>query len=321
MDKIGHQPAPELLAGQVAESRYFFLPTRRARTLGGAAGGPTAWRLALGGWEVCRADYAVRRSRYPYHVVELIVAGRGRAIIDGRTTELEAGVCFAYGPTARCELRAEEAEPLRKYFFALAGAGAARALAEAGLGAGSARRLVVVGELAALADAIVTEGRRHGRHAEAVCGHLTAALLLRLAEGDTADELADSEARARESYERCRARVDAHAREWRSLADIAAGCGLERSSVCRLFRRFAGTTPGRYLLRRKMNLAAARLIEHGGWVKEVAAYVGLADPLHFSRCFRQAHGVPPSALLSRSGSTEGNQPRKRSVGVGGVGRA
>jgi AraC-like DNA-binding protein len=93
--------------------------------------------------------------------------------------------------------------------------------------------------------------------------------------------------------------VDANARTWASLREIAEGCGLERSSVCRLFRRFAGVTPGRYLMRRKMNLAAAHLIEHGGWVKEAAAYVGLADPLHFSRCFRQVHGVPPSALLRR----------------------
>ncbi|HEY9249839.1 MAG TPA: hypothetical protein VIO38_11930, partial [Rariglobus sp.] len=36
-----------------------------------------------------------------------------------------------------------------------------------------------------------------------------------------------------------------------------SAAGLEESSVCRLFRRYQDTNPYQYLLRRKMNLAAA----------------------------------------------------------------
>jgi AraC-like DNA-binding protein len=68
------------------------------------------------------------------------------------------------------------------------------------------------------------------------------------------------------------------------------------SSVCRLFRRFQGTSPYQYLLRRKMNLAAEFLIDQGGLVKEAALKVGFADPFHFSRCFKTVHGVAPSEL-------------------------
>ena len=293
MDKIGSQPAPELLAEQIVESRYFFLPASAAK-----GSGSKAFRVALGGWEVCRADYAVRRTRYAFHVLELILAGEGRALVDGREIKLEPGVCFAYGPRSRCEITAEGLRPLRKFFIGFSGREVPGLLTSAGLGPGNARSTPVLGELAALAETIVEEGRRQGRNAETVCGHLARVLLLKIGEAAPPGAGAD-EARARSSYERCRALVDANARTWCSLREIAQGSGLERSSVCRLFRRFAGVTPGRYLLRRKMNLAAAYLIEHGGWVKEAAAYVGLADPLHFSRCFRQVHGVPPSALLRR----------------------
>ena len=75
-----------------------------------------------------------------------------------------------------------------------------------------------------------------------------------------------------------------------------SAAGLEESSVCRLFRRFQGTSPYQYLLRRKMNLAAAFLVESGGLVKEAAQRVGFADPYHFSRCFKTVHGVSPKKL-------------------------
>ena len=291
MDNIGLQPSPELLAGQVTKSRYFFLPLRRTVS-------PKGLRVALGGWEVCRADYVVRRSRYPFHVVELVLAGAGQAVVDGRVLKLEPGVCFAYGPRSRCELRTDHAQPLRKVFFGLSGGSVPVLLREAGLRPGRVRRSLVLGDLAEFAEAIIEEGRRQSRNTEEICALLARAFLLKIGENDGEGE-AEMNVRARASFEGCRTQVDAQARTWNSLADIARGCGLERSSVCRLFRRFAGITPGRYLMRRKMNLAAAHLVEHGGLIKESAAYVGMSDPFYFSRCFRQIHGVPPSALLRR----------------------
>ena len=72
---------------------------------------------------------------------------------------------------------------------------------------------------------------------------------------------------------------------------------MEASSVCRWFRRYQGTSPYQYLLRRKMNLAAEHLVENGGLVKEAAQRIGFADPYHFSRAFKAIHGVAPRALL------------------------
>jgi AraC family transcriptional regulator len=72
---------------------------------------------------------------------------------------------------------------------------------------------------------------------------------------------------------------------------------VETSSVCRWFRRYQGTSPYQYLMRRKMNLAAEHLIENGGLVKEAAQRLGFADPYHFSRAFKSVHGVAPQALL------------------------
>jgi AraC family transcriptional regulator len=102
---------------------------------------------------------------------------------------------------------------------------------------------------------------------------------------------------AREAFLRCKTLIDTQAERIGTLEEIAAVAGVQASSVCRWFRRYQGTSPYQYLLRRKMNLAAEHLVENGGLVKEVAARVGFPDPYHFSRCFKSVHGVAPRDLL------------------------
>jgi AraC-like DNA-binding protein len=292
MDNLGPKNHPALITGQVTDSRTFFLQ------LAGPWKDPLA--VALGGWEKCRADYAVERARYPYFVLELVMGGRGRCTIDGQRHRLEAGVCFASGPRSTCRIETDAKDPLEKFFFAVTGPGAARALSRAGLLKGRVRRVAAWGEMRDLAEAVTREGRRPRPAARVLCARLLEILLIKIGEEPLHRASAQSgrgSARARENFERCRALVDQHAAEWRGLAELAAAAGLEASSVCRLFRRFQGVSPHQYLMRRKMALAAAFLLEQGGRVQDAALSVGMDDPFHFSRCFRAMHGAPPSALL------------------------
>ncbi len=291
MDNIGLSAPSSLLAAQVAESRVFFLQLA----------GP--WRervsVVLGGWELCRPDYAVARRTYPYVVLELVTGGRGWCWLDGVEHRLEPGVCFASGTRTECRIETDADAPLEKFFFALAGSGAVRAVGRAGLLGGRARRAAALGELRELAEDVTREGRRHGPAATAICARLVEVLLLKIGEGPVrAAGAGRGEVVARENFERCRSLIDAHAAEWSRLDDVAVAAGLEGSSVCRLFRRFLGVSPHQYLRRRKMALAAAYLLEKGGRVQDAAASVGMEDPFHFSRSFRAVHGVPPSALVA-----------------------
>jgi AraC family transcriptional regulator len=292
MDNIGPKTQPALIAGQVTQSRTFFLQLA----------GPWEDRVsvALGGWEKCRADYAVARTRYPYFVIELVIGGSGRCFLDGKRHRLEPGVCFASGPRTDCRIETDAKEPLEKFFFAVAGPGASRAFSQAGLLEGRVRRLTAWGEMRDLAEDITREGRRPRLAARTLCARLLEVLLIKIGEEPVHRASAKpglGSDRARDNFERCRALVDQHAGEWRGLAEIATAADLEASSVCRLFRRFLGISPHQYLMRRKMTMAAAFLLEKGGRVQDAALSVGMDDPFHFSRCFRAVHGAPPSALL------------------------
>jgi AraC-like DNA-binding protein len=284
-------PAPgireRLLSAGVSGSRYIFPNLAPARD--------EVWTLALAGREECAPDYVVDRASYPFHVVEYVAEGRGVARLGRRPEQrISAGSIFAYAPETKCRIQTDATFPLVKFFFAVAGRDVERMLADAALRPGTIRRFAAPAEGLTIAEDIIHEGQRHTAKAPAVCLKLLELLLLKAA--DAPGENSPSDARARDNFLRCRAMIETHADRWRTLEEVAEAAKLDVASICRLFRRFQGTSPYQYLLRRKMALAAEYLIDSGGLVKEAAARVGFADPYHFARCFKAVHGVAPSEL-------------------------
>jgi AraC-like DNA-binding protein len=301
----GRMAARGLLSPQVSQprSRYFFLHLPQSPAARGKARG-----LVLGGFEHCNPDYHLDRTSFAYHVIEYVVEGAGRVRMGGGARHrLGPGSIFVCRRTARCELETDADAPLVKYFLCLAGAAALARLAGAGLAADRVRVLAARGEVRSVMEDLLREGGRPGARAAEICGVLFDLLLLKIADamprgGGGAGRAG---AASRENFLRCKALIDGQAERLATLDDIAAAARLDGSSVCRLFRRFQGISPYQYLLRRKMNLAAEFLMDGRGLVKEAAQHVGFADPLHFSRCFKAVHGVPPSGLRRFPGDFSG----------------
>ncbi len=287
MENLARPDAANLLSKQVTGGRYFFLnlaPRRRAPLT-----------LVMGGREHCNPDYAVVRGQFPFYVLEYVVAGRGTVKLDNKLHTLGPGMVYAYAPTTRCEIRTDPHDPMVKYFLSVAGADVPKRLQRCGVAPGRARQLAAHAEVTSVLEDLVREGQRSGALARRIGAVLFELLLLKIE--DTSSLAPHESEPAREAFLRCKALIDAQAERLMTLEEIAQVAGVEASSVCRWFRRYQGTSPYQYLLRRKMNIAAEHLVENGGLVKEVAQRVGFADPYHFSRAFKSVHGVAPRALL------------------------
>lgn len=287
MEKIARPDASRLLSQQVTAARYFFLslaPDRHA-----------ALTLAMGGRERCNPDYGIQRTAFPYHVLEYVESGTGAVQLATVRHALRPGVVFAYAPTTPYEIHTDPQDPMVKHFVAFAGREARRRLQRCGLEVGGARQLAAHAEVTGVFEDLVREGQRPGALTSRICATLFELLLLKIE--DSATLALSAREPAREAFLRCKALIDAEAERLATLEEIAAAVGVEASSVCRWFRRYQGTSPYQYLMRRKMNLAAEYLIERGGLVKEAAQRVGFADPYHFSRTFKLVHGVAPRDLL------------------------
>lgn len=81
-----------------------------------------------------------------------------------------------------------------------------------------------------------------------------------------------------------------------SLEEFSRLCHRSLSSFKREFRREFGETPGKWLLARRLDHAAALLREGRRNVTEAAFESGFEDVSHFSRAFKQRFGEPPSRL-------------------------
>lgn len=85
-----------------------------------------------------------------------------------------------------------------------------------------------------------------------------------------------------------------------SAATTAIAIGSSLRTVHRLFNKFADCTFEQYVIRQRLSLARQRLASGAaGSVSDAAFDAGFNDLSHFTRRFRTAFGVRPSALLKR----------------------
>ena len=96
-----------------------------------------------------------------------------------------------------------------------------------------------------------------------------------------------------------------------TMAELARVAGCSVGHFQREFRQATGETPLQHVTRRRIETAVLYLRQSGLPVREVAARVGFADPLYFSRIFRRRVGLPPSRLRQ---STPGTAPSPPSRG-------
>lgn len=279
-------PPSDLLSRQVSETAYFFL------NLHPRSG--TEFTLSAGGRERCNPDYVVRRRQYGYTVIEFVAGGRGHVSLDGIKFPLKAGSLFAYRENTACEIHTDATDRLVKYFICLSGSAASARLARAGLKTGQTLQLPAHLEVQSLFAQIVHEGQARSKFSAQSCALLFQVLLLKIREN-----LIRKPSRPKPGFEKfsqLKQLIDADAGRYVTLRNLSREAGVSPATACKLFRQHLGLSPFRYLMRRKLEVAAEYLTREELLVKEAAARVGFSDPYHFSRRFKQHYGVSPLAM-------------------------
>jgi AraC-like DNA-binding protein len=105
------------------------------------------------------------------------------------------------------------------------------------------------------------------------------------------------------AVERARQFLDAHKARVVHSRELEAVTGLTRYALARQFRIMLGTSPYRYLMMRRLDVARAQM-HRDRPLAEVAAEAGFADQAHFTRSFRAAFGLTPARYRAlRAGGT------------------
>ena len=87
--------------------------------------------------------------------------------------------------------------------------------------------------------------------------------------------------------------ISEHYAEKIKITDIADMVGINRSYLSNLFKKELSVSPQEFLINYRLDKAAQMLSETEDSVGNVASAVGYADPLAFSKAFKQKFGVSP----------------------------
>ena len=150
----------------------------------------------------------------------------------------------------------------------------------------------------ALIDEVQHPTERGSLYAEtvvdAICMHL-----LRFA-GQDRTALQRPESLSRRALDATLARIEASIGTGVSLDELARTAGSSRAHFTRAFRRAMGTSPRRYLTKRRIECARDLLRDTDDEIVEIALACGFSSQAHFTDAFRQATGVTPF-VFRRSG--------------------
>ncbi len=275
-------PASSYVSRQVESSRLFFLESEEEED----------FSVVFGGYEKCGTDYRIDRRNFPWFCLEFVSGGAGTLMLGDKSHELRPGSFYLYGLELPHRIESDAEHPLGKYFVGFTGSGVGDFLALHKIDPGFVSRCLKGEPIRRTFDMLIDRGVRKSRLARPLCALITRQLLM-MCRDDAADP-GNTDSPAFATYTRVKEFVERDFLNIRTLAGIAAACGLDAPYLCRLFARYHDESPYQFLTRLRMDHASRLLLEENATVKSVAATLGFNDAFHFSRVFKSVHHVPPS---------------------------
>lgn len=85
------------------------------------------------------------------------------------------------------------------------------------------------------------------------------------------------------------------------VSDVVEYIGFTRSYFSTIFKKHTGVSPQEYLIQRRLQQSCSLLLNSGLSIQEIAAQIGCENALSFSRAFKNAYGISPTAYRQRGG--------------------
>ncbi|MEK3882335.1 AraC family transcriptional regulator [Paenibacillus sp. PL2-23] len=237
---------------------------------------------------------------YEFHLMHLVLSGKGAFTLEGQRHELGAGDTFLIKPGQLISYESDPEDPWQYRWIAFRGSDAPQ-LAELGGFYASEGQVVSLQDprRAAVLYRRVFATLRGGREAAA----LEAAAYLQLLMAAYSDA-SEGERRSISGADRVDEQLHRRIIHYLSsqythpvsIESMAEALGYNRAYLSRAFKQKTGLSPVSFLLKLRLDRAKLLLRERPELtVEQVAASVGLQDALYFSKQFRKQHGMSPTA--------------------------
>ena len=250
------------------------------------------------GWERTEPLHSYGPHARNHYLFHYVISGKGTLFTNGKTYTITAGNGFVLVPGQISTYSADEQDPWEYTWIEFDGLRAHECLNLAGIS--GAKPIYTPSSKAAgkkLEEEmmyIVSNGNADPVH---LIGH-GFLFLSQLAES-SADRNNRNERRLRDFYmKEAVTYIEHNFQQDISIEDIASFIGLNRSYFGKLFKETMGESPQTFLMNYRMARAAQLLKETKLSVAEIGVMVSYENQLHFSRAFKNVHGVSPREYRS-----------------------
>jgi AraC-like DNA-binding protein len=102
--------------------------------------------------------------------------------------------------------------------------------------------------------------------------------------------------------------IDSHITDRVPVADLGALVRFSEAHFSRLFKRTFGESPHAFVVKRRVELAARRMLDTEISLSDIALSFGFADQAHLTKCFRHLMQDTPSAWRRARRTEEARAP-------------
>lgn len=249
------------------------------------------------GVQRCAAGHSWGPAIRDHYLIHYIVSGKGVFSSKGNVHQLSLGDGFLVLPSCVASYTADEQEPWEYCWVGFNGSDAKRLIEQTGL---SEDAPVFHCEHDGKLEDLLTDICNVSGSSPANEARMLGGLFYFL--GELIDRLGSISAQHTTGYEYVQKAIkfiDYNYSRDIDIEDVAASAGISRSHLYRIFMQHLSMPPNEYLMRYRINKAAALLKAGNLSVGEVAYSTGFSDQLYFSRVFKRHMGVPPSRYLNQ----------------------
>jgi len=161
---------PQALEGSIQQAKYFFFET-----------GPDCNKdlaIVFGGFEICSPDFEIKRSTYPYYILEYVTKGRCSLEINHKPHQLKKGTLGGFTPGVPHHYKNDPQHPMEHIFVAFIGSEAAELFRKCSLDSRGVIELANPGETFFLIEQILKKGLEKTEYSQPLCCHYLRSLLL-----------------------------------------------------------------------------------------------------------------------------------------------
>ena len=240
------------------------------------------------GWEQCEAGHSFGPTVRGFYLMHYVLSGRGIFSAHGTDFSLRKGQMFIIHPQELTFYKAGSQDPWQYIWIGFE--------ADITMPAALQKSVLSMPELRSTFLRLKDAQRLSAGREQFLCSVLWE-ILCALQQTD------HRLAQARTDYAmQAMTFLETHYMAKISIADMADQMNLDRSYLCRLFRKRAGYSPQQYLTELRLQKAMLLMSEEHCSLSDAAFYVGYSDTASFSRAFRQKYGMPPGRYCKEQGS-------------------